>query len=88
MIQKNNLINEAAEAFKKGDIVFFEQEHTAKYSFGTFHFKLDEPYIIQEVFITDSVTIRCLRGNELHHIIDSYKLIKIRDYNLRKILNQ
>lgn len=84
MIQKNK--------FKKGDIVFFNQPHSANYSFGTFHFKLDEPYIIQEVFITDSVTIRCLpeaaRGNELHHIIDSYKLIKIRDYNLRKILNQ
>jgi hypothetical protein len=74
--------------FKRGDIVFFSQPHSAHYSTGYYHFKLDEPYITQDVFVTDSVTIKTTDPSSIsHYIIDSYKLIKIRDYNLRKILN-
>lgn len=84
--------------FKKGDIVFFGQEHSVNYSCGKHHFKLDKPYIVMEVFVTNSVVVREIfddkstrswieKSKEAHYILDSYKLIKIRDYNLIKILN-
>ena len=73
---------------KKGDIVYFRENHKHKYVTGDFEFKLDLEYLVYSIQTNNSTcTIQEVSSGKCHFIHgDGFrKLITKREYNLMKL---